>query len=140
VDLADITPLSGEAEPGQTEPLVTRRDLGEDEPAAKGERATLLATRIPSEIFASGLHQLYLLRNDLLFTGRMIVPPTPEGARRRLIVREYERHFGDFTVTDSTPIGQVTRPGIAERLVFAREFYVLGYVPDEQANGETAPQ
>jgi hypothetical protein len=53
----------------------------------------------------------------------------PEGQRWRLMVREYERHFGDFNVTDHTPLGQVTRPGIAERVVFAREFYVLGFKP-----------
>jgi hypothetical protein len=57
------------------------------------------------------------------------------------MVREYERHFGDFTVTDRTPIGQVQRPGVTERLVFAREFYVLGYEPpagdgDDRAPGE----
>jgi len=59
----------------------------------------------------------------------MIVPPTPQGQRRRLMVREYERHFGDFNITDSTPFGQMTRPGVTERLVFAREFYLLGYTP-----------
>ncbi len=133
VDVTDITPLSGDAEPGQTAPLVAHRLLRQDErvaaPLAAEERATAFALRIQPEIFEAGLHNLYLLRNDLLFTGRMIVPPTPEGARRRLMVREYERHFGDFNVTDSTPIGQVTRPGVTERLVFAREFYVLGYAP-----------
>lgn len=49
------------------------------------------------------------------------------------MVREYERHFADFNLTDTTPLGRITRPGVAERLVFAREFYVLGYVPDEVA-------
>lgn len=90
--------------------------------------------------FVEALRDLHLLRNDLLFTGRMIVPPTPEGTRRRLMVREYERHFGDFNITDSTPIGQVTRPGVTERLVYAREFYVLGHVPGEEGSREAPPQ
>ncbi len=144
VDVASITPLSGDAQPNQTAPLVNvQRELEEKSAAvqkAGSESAALLSTRIQPDIFIAGLQSLHLLRNDLLFTGRMIVPPTSGGQRRRLIVREYERHFGDFNVTDSTPIGQVTRPGVAERLVFAREFYVLGYVPTEQVNGEKPAQ
>ena len=137
-DITTITPLSGDAQPGQTAPLVNvQREL--DEKGA-GENAALLSTRIQPEIFTAGLQSLHLLRNDLLFTAHMIVPPTPAGQRRRLIVREYERHFGDFNVTDSTPIGKVPRPGVTERLVFAREFYVLGYVPTEQVDGEKPSQ
>lgn len=30
---------------------------------------------------------------------------------------------------DTTPFGKVTHPGVFERLISAREFYVLGYVP-----------
>lgn len=146
VDVAGIAPLSGEAEPGQTEPLVLRpleRDGDDRDPVEREARAPggpLQASRIRPEIFETGLHNLHLLRNDLLFAGRMIVPPSPQGARRRLMVREYERHFGDFAVTDSTPIGKVTRPGIAERLVFAREFYLLGYVPGEKTTDPSAPR
>ena len=139
-DMATITPLSGDAQPGQTAPLVNvQRELDEKSAAARkdtSESTALLSTRIQPDIFTAGLQSLHLLRNDLLFTARMIVPPTLSGQRRRLIVREYERHFGDFNVTDSTPIGKVTRPGVTERLVFAREFYILGYVPAEQVNGD----
>jgi hypothetical protein len=130
--------------PGQTAPLVNvRHELKLGSPAsqsASSQSAAPPSAIISPEIFNAGLQSLHLLRNDLLFTGRMLVPPTPQGQRRRLIVREYERHFGDFNITDSTPIGQVTRPGVAERLVFAREFYVLGYVPTEQVNGEKRAQ
>jgi hypothetical protein len=133
VDVATIAPLVGDAVPGQTAPLFAVARVGGDAVQAASEpggtTAEVLATRISSDVFDKGLESLYLLRSDLLFTGRMRVPTTPEGQHRRLIVREYERHFADFNVTDSTPIGQVTRPGVAERLVFAREFYVLGYVP-----------
>ena len=131
-DVTSITPLSGDADPGQTEPLpsfhveaVHRADT-----RAEGIGPVTLAARISTEIFDAGLHNLHLLRNDLLFHGQMVVQPAPEGARRRLVVREYERHFGDFTVTDTTPIGKVTRPGVVERLIFAREFYILGYTPE----------
>jgi hypothetical protein len=138
VDVVDIAPLSGDAEPGQTAPLVrARAQRGEESAAGLGgieARAKELAPFIRVEVLEAGLQNLHLLRNDLLFTGSMIVPPSPEGARQRLMVREYERHFGDFTVIDSTALGQVTRPGVVERLVFAREFYVLGYVPPEDAN------
>lgn len=137
VDVASITPLSGDAVPGQTAPLYA---IAREKAEARGTNAAVLSTRIPSEIFNEGLQSLHLLRTDLLFTGHMLVPSTPEGQHRRLMVREYERHFGDFNVTDKTPIGQVTRPGVTERLVFAREFYVLGYVPAEQGNGEAPAQ
>jgi len=135
VDVAGIGPLSGDAEPGQIAPLAMNfRDVGEEPPgdgASDDERAVgaLFNQRIQMEVFRAGLNGLHRLRSDLLFTGRLIVPPSTEGARRRLMVREYERHFGDFTVTDSAQIGQVQRPGVTERLVFAREFYVLGYEP-----------
>ena len=134
-DVAGIGPLSGDAEPGQTAPLAVRtreadKDTVPDEVRGH-ERASgvVFSQAIRPEIFAAGLHNLHLLRTDLLFAGRLIVPPAAEGARRRLMVREYERHFGDFTVTDNTPFGRVPRPGVTERLVFAREFYVLGYEP-----------
>ena len=135
VDVGGIGALSGDAEPGQIAPLgINSRDVGEEPPGGGGseqERAfgSLFNQRIQMEVFRAGLNGLHRLRSDLLFTGRLIVPPSAEGARRRLMVREYERHFGDFTVTDSAPIGQVQRPGVTERLVFAREFYVLGYEP-----------
>jgi hypothetical protein len=134
VDVATIAPLVGDAVPGQTAPLFAVARVGGDKLLAASEllggaAADLLATHIPSDLFDKGLQSLHLLRSDLLFTGRMQVPTTPEGQRCRLIVREYERHFADFNVTDSTPFGQVTRPGVTERLVFAREFYVLGYAP-----------
>ncbi len=135
VDMHGIGPLGGDAEPGQTAPLAVRHhgvgedlirhdDLGQ---ARAGGAA--FSQHIQTEIFDAGLHKLHLLRSDLLFAGRLIVPPAPEGSRRRLMVREYERHFGDFDITDSSPIGEVRRPGVTERLVFAREFYVLGYEP-----------
>jgi hypothetical protein len=141
VDVAGIGPLSGDAEPGQTAPLAVRHQgVGED-PIRHDDRGqartdgAVFSQRIRAEIFDAGLQNLHLLRTDLLFTGRLTVPPTPEGSRRRLMVREYERHFGDFTITDSTPIGRVQRPGVTERLVFAREFYVLGYEPPIRDNG-----
>ncbi len=138
VDVTTITPLSGDAVPGQTAPLITVQRAMEEKSApgqkAGSQSAALPSAIISSDIFNAGLQSLHLLRNDLLFSGRMLVPPTQQGQRRRLIVREYERHFADFNITDSSPIGQVTRPGVAERLVFAREFYVLGYVPAEQVN------
>jgi hypothetical protein len=137
-DLPGAAALSGDAVPGQTAPLVfNASQLAHDHAQAQrasGLGISGLTTRIQSELFESGLHNLHLLRNDLLFSGRMALPTAAPGKRRRLMVREYERHFGDFNVTDQTPIGKVTRPGIAERLVFARELYVLGYVPsDEEA-------
>jgi hypothetical protein len=136
VDVPDIAPLSGEARPGQIAPGNALHGLAIEDKAA----SPVISSAFPADLFKTGLENLYRLRNDLLFTGRMIVPAPPEGARRRLMVREYERHFGDFNVTDSTPFGQVTRPGVAERLVFAREFYVLGYAPAEPPkDGTGAP-
>jgi len=138
-DLSGAAALSGDAIPGQTAPLVfDASQLAHDHAEAQrasGPGATGLVTRMQSELFEAGLQNLHLLRNDLLFSGRMALPAAAQGKRRRLIVREYERHFGDFNVTDQTTIGKVTRPGVAERLVFARELYVLGYVP----SGEEAP-
>lgn len=130
-DLAGVPPLGGEARPGQIAPGGPRRAV---DAAAAGQgfnvAASALGTSaISTEIFQAGLQNLHLLRNDLLFSGLMALPPMPEGQRWRLMLREYERHFGDFNVTDQTPLGRVTRPGVAERLVFAREFYVLGYRP-----------
>jgi hypothetical protein len=137
-DVAGITPLTGDVEPGQTTPVGPGRFAHEVRPimdAAGAELRSdaLMATRIREDILAAGLQNLHLLRDDLLFSGSMTVHAAPEGARRRLMVREYERHFGDFTVTDSTALGQVTRPAVTERLIFAREFYVLSYVPPENA-------
>lgn len=136
VDVASITPISGDAVPGQTlaQNAITRDNANPMVAISKASASNFAAfsTRIPPEIFKEGLQNLHLLRTDLLFSGRMLVPSAPEGQRRRLIVREYERHFGDFNVSDSTPLGVVARPGIVERLVFAREFYVLGYVPAEK--------
>jgi hypothetical protein len=134
-DVSSIAPLSGEAQPGQFAPASPRRAM-EDATVMEGKAqepgllaSPALSTQIPSSIFLGGLENLHRLRNDLLFSGLLPLPPTPEGQRWRLIVREYERHFGDFNITDHSPLGRVTRPGIAERLVFAREFYVLGYQP-----------
>jgi hypothetical protein len=138
-DVSSIAPLSGEAQPGQFAPAGPRRGFEglatEAEGAAKDATlagATLgrvLATQIPSDIFLGGLESLHRLRNDLLFSGLLPLPPMPEAQRFRLMVREYERHFGDFNTTDHSPYGRTPRPGIVERLVFAREFYVLGYRP-----------
>jgi len=138
-DVRSIAALSGEAEPGQYASTGPQRasagTSGNIAVTAASARVTgtplgtLLDTQISSQLFNAGLENLNRLRNDLLFNGLLPVPPTPEGQRWRLIVREYERHFGDFNITDQSPLGRVTRPGIAERLVFAREFYVLGYVP-----------
>ena len=134
-DVSSIAPLSGEAEPGQFAPAGPRlamedtADFASVTPEPRLLAAPVLSARIPSDLFHGGLENLYRLRNDLLFSGLLQLPPTPEGERWRLIVREYERHFGDFNITDHSPLGRVTRPGIAERLVFAREFYVLGYQP-----------
>jgi hypothetical protein len=138
-DVSTVTPLSGEAQPGQVAPEGPRRLIEgaalfaaatlEREASAARPLVPVLSSQIPIDIFRGGLENLDLLRNDLLFSGLLSVPPMPEGQRWRLVVREYERHFGDFNVTDHSPLGPVTRPGIAERLVFAREFYVLGYVP-----------
>jgi hypothetical protein len=134
-DVSSIVPLSGEAQPGQYAPAAPVRAL-EVAPGLEGRApeaallaAPVLSAQIPSDLFTGGLENLHRLRNDLLFSGLLSVPDTPEGQRWRLIVREYERHFGDFNITDHSPLGRVTRPGIAERLVFAREFYVLGYHP-----------
>jgi hypothetical protein len=134
--------------PGQTAPTGGRSRAPErigDAAIAPAERALSLdlaaqfTAQIRPEIFELGINALHLLRHDLLFAGNMIVPATPQGARRRLMVREFERHFGDFDITDQTPIGKVTRPGIVERLVCAREFYVLGYTPDEAPDTEIQP-
>ncbi len=135
VDVGGIGPLSGDAEPGQIEPLTIRRKglskkfIDPNEGAHGKVMAAVFNVPIQPEIFEAGLEHLHLLRTDLLFAGQLTVPPGPEGSHRRLMVREYERHFGDFTITDSTPLGQVQRPGVVERLVFARELYVLGYEP-----------
>ncbi len=129
-DVTSITPLSGDADPGQVEPLPLHVETVPRVDTRTASAALIpVAARIPTEFFDAGLHNLHLLRNDLLFQGQMVVPSAPEGVRRRLMVREYERHFGDFTVTDTTPLGKVTRPGVVERLIFAREFYIFGYVP-----------
>lgn len=147
-DVAAITPLEGDAVPGQTAPTGGRSRAPErigDAAIAPAERALSVdlaaqfTAQIRPEIFELGINALHLLRHDLLFAGNMIVPATPQGARRRLMVREFERHFGDFDITDQTPIGKVTRPGIVERLVCAREFYVLGYTPDEAPDTEVQP-
>jgi hypothetical protein len=124
-DVGTVGSLSGEAEPGQVASTGPRRNLERVQSA----RGAFDMTSIASEIFRGGLGGLNLLRTDLLFSGTLQLPAMPEGQRWRLMVREYERHFGDFNVTDHTPLGQVTRPGIAERVVFAREFYVLGFKP-----------
>lgn len=130
-DVANVGSLSGEAEPGQIAPLGPRRMLDPVQPAQGFNLASPAfdVSAISTEIFQDGLDKLHLLRTDLLFSGRLQLPPVPEGQRWRLMVREYERHFGDFNISDQTPLGHVTRPGIAERVVFAREFYVLGFTP-----------
>ena len=145
-DVSAVKPLSGDAQPGQTAPIERRPFLTTMEtpppiitetPAPPPGLIHGLAISafgisdkaISTDLFKGGLASLALLRTDLLFTGRTLLPTPPEGERWRLLVREYERHFGDFVITDRTPLGPVTRPGIVERLVFAREFYVLGYVP-----------
>jgi len=139
VDVSSIASLSGEAVPGQTPSSGSVNiALSQGQVVAKAPTAvadSIFSQNIELSVFDAGIENLHLLRHDLLFSGAMSVPPTLEGGKRRLIVREYERHFGDFTVTDSTPLGHVTRPGISERLVFAREFYVLGYVPAEAGEG-----
>lgn len=140
VDVANIAALSGEAVPGQTPPSHGKLIKPAQESAAlqapQAISESIFAKDIAIDIFDAGIENLHLLRHDLMFSGSMHVPTTPPGAHRRLMVREYERHFGDFNVTDGTPFGKVTRPGITERLVFAREFYVLGYVPTGLTDGE----
>ena len=140
-DVSGIGPLSGDAQPGQFAPGGPRRfveglsdgvgeGVGADTAALAGPvLGSMLSAQISTELFKVGVENLHRLRSDLLFSGMLPFGPTPDGERRRLMVREYERHFGDFNVTDHSPLGRVTRPGVAERLVFAREFYVLGYRP-----------
>lgn len=139
-DVASIPPLTGDALPGQTPPLAAKPTLVSADPGVAPLRASIgigdFAERFSPDVLSAAVLDLHRLRSDMLFSGSLKLPTTPAGARRRLMVREFERHFGDFQVTDSTPIGQVKRPGIAERLVFAREFYVLGYVPAPESTPE----
>ncbi len=74
-----------------------------------------------------------LRRTDLLFQARIALPPLAEGSRARLVLREFERHLGDGEDQLSTPLSSAVHPlpEVAERLVFARELYVLGYVQQD---------
>jgi esterase/lipase superfamily enzyme len=49
------------------------------------------------------------------------------------VLREYERYFSDDVVSiqpfDFLP--PLDRPKVVERLVFAREFFVLGFKPGD---------
>lgn len=65
---------------------------------------------------------------DCIWEGRILVPEAYRKGRVRLVLREYERHFSDDLV--KVQPFELTRNQIVERLVFAREFYVLGYQPD----------
>lgn len=132
-DVSTLPPLSGEAQPGQVAwgaPARRQATPLASHGLGIAEARPEVSAVISPGIFQAGLQNLHLLRTDLLFSGQQPLPPVPDGERWRLMVREYERHFGDFNVTDQTPLGRVTRPGVAERVVFAREFYVLGYTPD----------
>jgi hypothetical protein len=129
LDWADVgTPvLDGELEPGQmTSGGVVRAAT---QGRALSPMSGASAPAIDPLLGEFALADLGLLRHDLLFEGRASVPPPPAGMRRRLMVREYERHFGDFDIKDRIGGQPVPRPGIVERLVFARELYVRGYRP-----------
>jgi hypothetical protein len=124
--------LSGDAVPGQLTPRSeARRPIEMSRLASLNltDRSTLWRP-ISEAILEQNLGLLHLFRNDLLFDGTAELPLPREGLRRRLMVREYERHFADFDVTDRAAFATVQRPGMTERLIFAREFYVLGYWPE----------
>ncbi len=72
-------------------------------------------------------------RNDLLFQARIQLPPLEAGSRARLVLREFERHLSDGEDQLSSSVSSAVHalPEVVERLVFARELYVLGYLqPD----------
>ncbi|MGB3429858.1 MAG: hypothetical protein WBA53_16970 [Burkholderiaceae bacterium] len=126
--------LSGDAVPGQLTPRGDVRSPVEASPRASlklTDRSTIWRP-IPEAVLEQNLGLLHLLRNDLLLEGMAELPLPREGSRRRLMVREYERHFADFDVTDHAALLRVSRPAMTERLIFAREFYVLGYLPEAQ--------
>jgi hypothetical protein len=68
-----------------------------------------------------------VLAEDCIWSGRIMVPENVRSGQTRLVLREYERYFSDDEVTVE-PLG-FKRPKVVERLVFAREFFVLGYKP-----------
>jgi hypothetical protein len=58
------------------------------------------------------------------------VPAFAPGTRARLLLREYERHFADDEETLNLIVTQLRKPKQVQRLVFAREFYLLDYQPE----------
>jgi hypothetical protein len=70
---------------------------------------------------------------ESIWSGRIMVPESVRAGRARLVLREYERYFSDDVVSiqpfDFLP--PLDRPKVVERLVFAREFFVLGFKPGD---------
>lgn len=133
LDWADVSGISltGDAIPGQTAPQRPFHPAT-DIRHTPGRRRVAVAPfdrELPTEYHDTGVHGVRRLRHDLLFTGRLAVPPAPQGTRRRLVVREFERHFSDIDIDFSLPAGRASRPAIVERIVYSREFYLLGYEP-----------
>ena len=72
-------------------PLVNGSDdLEEKKPQAQkknSSRAQHCFQRASGDIFVAFQEDLHLLRERLLFTDHMMLPPTPGGQRHRLVVR-----------------------------------------------------
>ena len=126
VDASNPKPTSADVEArsdGDGQVLVER--------APTGFVAIRRSTAFTDAIRSSRLLPL-IRRNDLLFQARIVLPPLEAGSRARLVLREFERHLSDGEDQLSTPISSAVHPlpAVAERLVFARELYVLGYQPE----------
>ncbi|MDP3295838.1 MAG: hypothetical protein Q8M37_14025 [Nevskia sp.] len=123
LDASDVTPVSADVEARVDDVAPPARAFA----AVVAERRD----RLFVEAIQAPMLRLPIRRSDLLFHVRIALPPLARGSRARLVLREYERHLGDDQEVISSGTGNGVRlPKVAERLVFARELYVLGYQPE----------
>lgn len=130
-DVEEGAKASGDAVPHQSNQVLLQfatQAMQENQPSAAMTERSSSALRAKSRLDPGMIAQLISIE-DCIWKGRIAVPEELRNGRARLVLREFERHFSDDMET-VMPLG-IVRNAIVERLVFAREFYVLGYTPTE---------